>query len=387
MIRPRLHLIWLSLLLLAACSSPVTVAPLGSDPTELPLPSTTLPPTETAIVTASDPLTLIPSATASLTPTPTHSATETEIPVIELVFTGQIVPGRCVQAGVEAQGNANYIYQAVLPILSGADLTVAALNGSISDHSPKMGCVKTFVLTGGSIHAEAMASAGIDVVSVATNHIKNCGPSNCGDRAFLDTLLHLRAAGIVPVGGGLNYAEALQPVVVEIQGVRFVFVSLGQIESRAFADADSPGIAVLNEANLNHALSEARSLGDVIVALPHWGPEYVAQPNYLQLKLAQLAVDAGADLIIGNHTHVIQAHQELGGVPVFYGLGNFVFDQTWSDETTWSIIVRVRFLGSILESYEIIPVISAKDGTLRLAAGEEAERISNWIAAANDSLP
>jgi poly-gamma-glutamate synthesis protein (capsule biosynthesis protein) len=374
-------------LALAACSTPApqnTTTPMPVV-TDTPIPATsTATATETSVVLSDEPalvtLTASPASTAIPTPTPT------EIPVIELLFTGQIVPGRCVQAAVESRGGADYIYDALRPILSGADLTISAVNGSISDHSPKTGCVKTFVLTGGSVHAGAMAEAGIDIVSVATNHIKNCGPSNCGDQAFLDTLANLRAAGVVPVGGGLNHAEALAPVVMDIQGIRFVFVSLGQIEPRAFAGEDSPGIAILNEENLSQAVQEAGDLGDVVIALPHWGPEYVAAPNYLQLGLAKTAVAAGADLVIGNHTHVIQAHEEIEGVPVFYGLGNFVFDQTWSEETTWSIIVRVQFLGSILEKYEIIPVISTKDGTLRLAEGEEAAQILAWIEAANDRL-
>ncbi len=329
---------------------------------------------------------LPPSATPAPLRSATPPASPSPIPQISIVFTGQIVPGRCVQAGVEARGNADYIYAAVRELLGGADLTVGTVNGTISETAPKTGCVQTFVLTGDPIHADAMARAGFDLVSAATNHIKNCGPANCGDQAFFETLANLHRAGIRTVGAGADHDQAMQPIMIEVSGVRFVFVSLGHIEPRAFAGPDTPGIAVLNEENLRQAIGEAGQLGDVVILLPHWGPEYVPNPNYLQTDLARIAVQAGADLIIGNHTHVVQAITEIDGVPVFYGLGNFVFDQTWSAETTQSIIVRATFLGQQLSGYEIIPVVSDRDGALRLATPQESAEIMARIEAASQAL-
>ena len=145
----------------------------------------------------------IPSATTTLVPT--------SIPVTTLLFTGIIVPARCVQAKIDELGDPNYPYEEVREIIRGADLAVGTLNATISDFPPRTGCVRTFVLVGGADNADALADAGLDVMSVATNHIKNCGVASCGDRAFYETLEHLERVGILPVGAGVNHAEAIQP--------------------------------------------------------------------------------------------------------------------------------------------------------------------------------
>jgi poly-gamma-glutamate capsule biosynthesis protein CapA/YwtB (metallophosphatase superfamily) len=376
-------LTWLAVCLLSACQPGVRAGELVDSPTpaaDLPTQVPTLAVTQPAAASA----TPLPTATGSPSPTPRPSPTE--VPEITLLFTGQIVPGRCVQAGVEAHGDADYIYAAVRDLIASADLAIGTVNGTISDYSPKTGCVQTFVLTGSSEHADAIQRAGFDAVSVATNHIKNCGSTNCGDRAFYDTLENLRRVGVTPIGAGENLAEALEPVFFEIKGVRFGIVSLGEIEPLAFASEDGPGIAVLNDANLRSAILAARQQADVVIVMPHWGPEYSAIPNWNQRGYARIAVEAGADLVVGNHTHVVQGVQEIEGVPVFYGLGNFVFDQTWAVENTQSVMLIVRFRGRELVGTELIPVMSARDGELRLADGPEAEDILSRIAEASQNL-
>lgn len=323
----------------------------------------------------------------TLTPLPSPSPSPTEVPITTLLFTGVIVPARCVQAAIDERGNVDYLYDAPRELIQGADLAVGTLNAAISDFAPRTGCRPTYVLVGGSENADALARAGFDLMSVATNHIKNCGLTSCGDRAFFETMENLRRVGIVPVGAGNNLAEAEEPVVVEVNGIRFGFVSLGQIEPLAFAGEDSPGIAVLTEESLRRAVEAAGAVADVVIAMPHWGPEDVPNPNYLQLGLAPVAVEAGADLVVGNHTHVVQAIEVIDGVPVFYGLGNFVFDQTWARDHMQSVILLVRFQGTELLDYELIPVIVEGDGTVSFADPEEAAEILERIEAASLRLP
>jgi poly-gamma-glutamate synthesis protein (capsule biosynthesis protein) len=239
---------------------------------------------------------------------------------------------------------------------------------------------------GGADNADALQRAGFDVMSVATNHIKNCGLTNCGDRAFFDTLENLRRVDIAPVGAGKNHAEAMQPVVIDVNGVRFGIVSLGQVESMAFAGEKKPGIAVLDEANLRAAIAAARRVSDVVIAMPHWGPEDVPMPNPSQRELAKVAVEAGADLVVGNHTHVVQAIQELDGVPVFYGLGNFVFDQNVDREHMQGVILLVTFEGEKLVGYELIPTHVDPDGRVHLAEAEEATEVLERIQQVSQQL-
>jgi poly-gamma-glutamate synthesis protein (capsule biosynthesis protein) len=303
-----------------------------------------------------------------------------------LLFTGVIVPARCVQAGIDARGSADYIFDEVREIIGGADLAIGTLNATMSDYPPHTGCIFTYVLVGGSSNADALQRAGFDGMSVATNHIKNCGIGDCGDRAFFDTLDNLNRVGIKPIGAGMSLDEAMQPVVFTVNGVRFGFVSLGQIEPMTFAGEDTPGIAVLNDDNLRQSIQAARQASDVVIAMPHWGPEDSPNPNEYQLHFAQVAVEAGADLVMGNHTHVVQAIQEIDSVPVFYGLGNFVFDQTWDLAHQQGVILKVTFQGTQYIGYELIPTHVDGDGTVHIAGSDEAAQILQRIQAASDQL-
>jgi len=328
----------------------------------------------------------IPTLTPTEQPLVTHAP---EAPYITLLFTGVIVPARCVQSAIDARGDANYVYDEVRESISTADLSVGTLNTTLSDLSTHTGCIETYVLVSDSRSAVAAASAGFDVMSVATNHIKNCAGASCGDnynRAFFDTLDNLRANNILPVGAGMNMEEAMQPVVVEVQGIRFGFVSLGMVEPMAFAGEDSPGIAELTDENLRDAIEAARQVSDVVIAMPHWGPEDSTDPNSHQLHFAQVAVEAGADVVVGNHTHVVQAIQQVDGIDVFYGLGNFIFDQTWDLAHQQGVMLRLHFYGTDYTGYDLIPTHVDGDGTVHVAGEDEANAILERIYTASETL-
>jgi poly-gamma-glutamate capsule biosynthesis protein CapA/YwtB (metallophosphatase superfamily) len=379
-------LLFVALLVLTGCQSPAPLPAVEAAP----LPDAVSPTVSIAEKSATEapPPAALPSLTPSVTtlPTATPMPSPTSVPRITLLFTGIIVPARCVQAGIDKRNDPGYPYGEVADMIQEADLAIGTLNATISDYPPKTGCVPTFVLVGDSRNAAALADAGFDVMSVATNHIKNCGLPNCGDRAFLDTLENLRQAGVIPVGAGINLNDALKPVVVTVKGVRFGIVSLGQIEAMAFAGEDTPGIAILDDDNLRSAIAVAREISDVVIALPHWGPEYSPNPNPYQVHFAEVAVEAGADLVVGNHTHVVQAVQEIEGIQVFYGLGNFVFDQNWSEETQQAVILRVEFEGQRYIGYELIPTRVDGEGRVRLADESEASEILERVQTASSRL-
>lgn len=344
---------------------------------------------------AATPTMILPTITATSSPEPSPTAlpTNTLVPsptipaYTTFLFTGVIVPARCVQAAIDERGNADYIFDEVRDLISQVDFAVGTLNATISDYPPRTGCGDTYTLVGGASNADALAKAGFDAMSVATNHIKNCGVVGCGDRAFFDTLDNLQRVGIIPIGAGNNLSEAEQPVVLQANGIRFGIVSLGNIERMAFATADSPGIAVLTEESLRRAIDAARAVSDVVIVMPHWGPEDVPKPNWDQLTLGHIAAEAGADLVVGNHTHVAQAYETINGVPVFYGLGNFVFDQIWARDHQQSIILIVRFEGTRLLDYQLVPAITDYDGTVHFASDQEAAEILQRLDSVNENLP
>jgi poly-gamma-glutamate capsule biosynthesis protein CapA/YwtB (metallophosphatase superfamily) len=386
---PRLSLLaLLAALLLGACRPGISASPQAepTPPASTYPPSSQAPPATPTSSPTSTPEPLAPTETPTSTATQVPSPTLTSAARTSLLFTGVIVPARCVQASIDEKNDPDYPYAEVGGLISAADLAVGTLNATISDYPPHTGCVRTYVLVGGAENADALALAGFDVMSVATNHIKNCGLTNCGDQAFFDTLANLRRVGIQPVGAGANHQEAMQPVVINLNGVRFAIVSLGQIEPQAFAGEDSPGIAVLNQENLKAAIGAAREQAEVVIAMPHWGPEDAAWPSYIQRNLARQLVAAGADLVVGNHTHVAQAMQEIHGTPVFYGLGNFVFDQTWARDHQQGLILKVYFEGQRYTGYEFIPTHVDGDGRVHLAGPDEAAEILQRVKEAGQGL-
>jgi hypothetical protein len=362
-----IHLLMIMLVLqLVACQATGVSNPSFSTATMTAFPSGTIPPSPTSNLVATSTLpaiTLIP--TDSSTPAPTSE------PIITILFTGVIVPARCVQAAIDEASNSDFIYDEVREIIQTADLAVGTFNATASDFPPHTGCVPTYVLTGSPENTDAMQRAGFDAMSVATNHIKDCGIMTCGDRAFFDTLDNIKRVGIHAVGAGRNLAEALQPVVLNIHGIRFGIISQGQIEQGGvYATIDQPGIAVLNKENIISAIQATQEVADVVIFMPHWGPEDMATPNGIQQNLAHQIVEAGADLVVGNHTHVVQGLQSIDGVPVFYGLGNFVFDQ-WRRQNQQGVILIVTFKGN---------------GVVHVAGEEEAKEILDRIQEASQYL-
>lgn len=331
------------------------------------------------------PPTQLPTSTLT---EPTQTAAPTQEPVTRLVFTGIIVPARCVQARLDEIGDPDYPYEEVQPILSDADLSIGSFNATMSDKVVHTGCVWTYQLVGSPDNADALARAGFDIMSVATNHIKDCGllKSWC-DETFFDTLEHLNRVGIQTVGAGENLSKALEPIVVTINGIRFAFVSLGdsKLSETVFAADDHPGIARLTEENMRLALDKAHQMADVVIALPHWGPEDELLPNWIQRGQARYIVEAGADLVVGNHTHVVQAYQVIEEIPVFYGLGNFVFDQGLRDHRQGVILV-VTFIGNKYAGFEMIPTHVDPDGRVHLADAAESAEILDRVQAASELL-
>jgi len=345
--------------------------------------------TTTLTVTAS-PI-VLPSA--STTPGASPAA-----PIIHLLFTGDINPGRCPAQIALAHNDFTLPYQVVGEALRAADITIGSLDGALSDYSPPSPCPETMNLVGPARTVEGLQYAGFDVLTVAANHAKDCGLQgwNCSDQTFRDTLANLRGAGIQPAGGGDNLAAALQPVILERQGVRFAFLGLTEVGPNTFAAADRPGTAPLSDQSLPAvlaAIGAARQAAEVVVVLPHWGVEYAEAPSANQRRWAGDMVAAGATLVIGNHPHVVQAVEEFpqGGhaaprAVVAYALGNFVFDQgPWRNRQ--GVLFEATFTGPALTSWQLRPIhiVSLYEPIWPDAA--ESESILSRVAAASAALP
>ncbi len=305
---------------------------------------------------------------------------------IVLRATGDIIPARCAYAKQRDYGDYRHAFLELGPWLAEADLTIGSLDAAVSDAGVPFDCVDTLSLLAPAASVEGLAFAGFDLLTVAANHVKDCGQAWCDDQAFFDTLANLRARGIEPVGGGADLTEARQPAVITVKGVRFAFLAYDEIAPYYHAEPGVPGTAPLNEAYLRQDVAAAAARADVVVVLPHWGAEYTADPGVGQQALAAAAVEAGADLIVGNHPHWVQAAQFVDGAFVAYALGNFVFDQDWSVPTQQGAVLDVVFHGTELKAVEYHPIRIVDRHQPVFAGPEEAKEILDRIWTASSAL-
>jgi poly-gamma-glutamate synthesis protein (capsule biosynthesis protein) len=307
---------------------------------------------------------------------------------IRILVTGDIIPARCVYARHLAYQDFRHAFLSTADLLRAADITVGSLDASLSNAGRPIGCTPTYSLLAPARSIDGLTFAGFDVLTVASNHAKDCGDSVCGDQALLDTLANLEAAGIAAVGGGRNVAEARSGRVLTVNGVRFAFLGYDDVAASAYgAGEDSPGTAPLAFGSLGEDVDRARLDADVVIVLNHWGVEYTPVPTERQRRLAREAVGAGATLVVGNHPHVVQAVELLEGGLVAHALGNFVFDQDWSLETQQGVVLEAVFHGSRLVSVRFLPVHIHEMHQPRWAGPEEAEGILGRMEAASVGLP
>jgi poly-gamma-glutamate capsule biosynthesis protein CapA/YwtB (metallophosphatase superfamily) len=295
---------------------------------------------------------------------------------VRILGTGDVVPARCVYAKHLALNDFAHAFRATADFLRAADITVGTFDAGLSDLGEPIGCERTFSLLAPAKTVEGLVLAGFDVLSLAANHVKDCGRNFCGDLVFIDSLKNLKAAGIQPVGGGMNRAEAHEPVIITVKGVRFAFLAYDDISpSYNGAGETTPGTAELSEAALREDIARARQEADVVIVLPQWGIEYEFRPSSRQRNFARIAFEAGASLVIGNHPHVVQGVEWFGDGFVAYALGNFVYDQDWSIETEQGAVLEATFVGSRLVEVRFHPVRIHDMHQPRWAGKEEAQEV------------
>ena len=280
----------------------------------------------------------------------------TENPV-SLLATGDLAPARCVNTVLEAQGDDSAMFAATRDRIAAADLAVIPLEAGLTDKSPPTPCTRTFLLQGRPQVIDAFVDAGIDLVTTAANHAGDCWEGCDWHDVVVETAQRLDAAGLPHTGSGATLHEARAPVVIERDGVRFAFLAYDDIAPYYHAGADSPGTAPLDTRTLAAEIAAAKQLADHVIVSVYWGVEYVADPVERQRDAAGIAAAAGASLIIGNHPHWVEAVEQIGGTVIAYALGNFVFDQNWSTETTQGVVLEAGFDRDRLLGYRLRPIV------------------------------
>lgn len=255
---------------------------------------------------------------------------------LKILFVGDIMLARAVGDQINEHQDNNYPFNYVIDFLKKADLTFGNLEGPVSNQGRDLGHLYSFRAEPKTL--DGLAAAGFDILSLANNHSYDWGPE-----ALIDTIDNLRAQNIAPLGAGTNYQEAYRPIIIEINGQKIAFFAATNIPPKnAEAGEFKAGIAWMRLKIFEQKINQIKSQVDFTVVSMHSGTEYQNYSNSTQQNFARKMIDAGADLIIGHHPHVVQELEKYQNGYIFYSLGNFIFDQNWSNETAIGQVVEIK---------------------------------------------
>ena len=278
---------------------------------------------------------------------------------VTLMAVGDIMLGDhpiCIGHGVGSKikkEGGKHIFQHFREILNEADITFGNLEAVLSKKNLNEKDIKSVSLRGMPESIEGLTYAGFNVLSLANNHAMEHGKE-----ALLDTMNILRTNGIKYVGP--------EDIVLSIRGTKVVFL--------AYCLLDEPGACCKAEpSEIIENVRRVKSNADIVIVSLHWGYEFVQRPLLYQVKLAHEIIDAGANIILGHHPHVLQGVEMYNGGLIAYSLGNFVFDM-WQEKMRESVILKCHISDSVIVR-ELIPVFINEDFQPQVLQGGEATKL------------
>ncbi|MBB3108243.1 poly-gamma-glutamate synthesis protein (capsule biosynthesis protein) [Paenibacillus phyllosphaerae] len=248
---------------------------------------------------------------------------------IKLSFVGDILLAGSVEDTMLKNGYA-FPYAKSLAFLQGADLTAGNLENPITTRGTPAED-KQYVFKGSPLSLPALKEAGFDVVSLANNHTLDQGTEG-----LLDTITYLDEAGIPNIGGGSDDKEAFEPIYLEAKGIKVAYIGVSRVlpVGEWKAAENHPGVAEAYDSTRTvKTIKEAKEKADLVIVMIHWGIERADTPEPYQKDLGKVLIDAGADLIIGSHPHVLQGFETYKGKWIAYSLGNYIFNMTKTEKT------------------------------------------------------
>lgn len=244
-----------------------------------------------------------------------------EKPVV-LIAAGDVMLGRSVNTKMRFLNDWTYPFSQTASFLRQADLTFINLESPFSENCPSTDTGMIFCSDPKAM--AGLAFAGIDIVNLANNHIQNYSQKGIDLTQGL-----LTQQGITPFGPKDNLATRT------IEGTRFGFLGFSLTGN-------------FDQEKIIQRIAQESEKVDVLVVSLHWGGEYRQKSSPWQVNLAHRMVEKGADLILGHHSHVIGEIETYQNVPIVYSLGNFIFDQPWSEETKKGLVGVFTFEGKKL---------------------------------------
>lgn len=271
---------------------------------------------------------------------------------VSIAAVGDIMLGGKAEAFLERKGY-DYPFAATAHLLKSADIAIGNLETPLTDRGGPM-VDKTYLFRNPPDKvAPALKSAGFDIVNLANNHVLDYGVEG-----LRDTIDSLNRIGIAHVGAGMNLQEARRAAVLTLpNGQTIGFLGYSNTFPEEFwATPALPGTAF---GHMEHVQNDVRALVergiDIIVVSFHWGRERQTELRPYQPLLAHAAIDAGADLVIGHHPHILQGVERYKQGLVLYSLGNYTF-ATFSNSVHTSAVARVDFRGGRFERLTMTPI-------------------------------
>ncbi len=289
--------------------------------------------------------------------------------IATVFMVGDIMLSRAVERTMIAKNDFMYCLADMRKTVQGADLAFGNLESPIIAGQPVED--DSFVFRAHPESAKALQLTGFDILGLANNHIGNYGTAGLNK-----TFEYLRAQGIDWVGAGENMAQMVNPLIKQVRDLKIAFLAYAYGPTGYGATNTRPGMALINSEQLLVDIQEAKDLGaQVIIMTMHAGVEYEIEPTNQQRELAHLAIDNGVDLVVGHHPHVVQRREVYQGKPIYYSLGNFVFDQMWSLETRQGLGVMFTIDQSGVIDTQLVPVMIENYCRPRIAMDDEANEI------------
>ncbi|RSK26769.1 CapA family protein [Bacillus sp. HMF5848] len=219
---------------------------------------------------------------------------------------------------------------------------------------------------------KGMKFAGVDIVTVANNHALDCG-----EVGLIETIKHLRKAGILYVGGGEDMVEAYSAREIDVRGQRVSIVGFSRVlpDVSWYAGTRKPGLSSgYQDKIVLEKIQEAAMGSDFTVVYMHWGIELADVPEDKDRQLAHQMIDAGADMIIGSHPHVLQGFEFYKGKLIAYSLGNFIFTMSHQDIARQTGVLNVKVHESGKQEVTFTPM-RIQNGAVWITEEEESQAI------------
>jgi poly-gamma-glutamate capsule biosynthesis protein CapA/YwtB (metallophosphatase superfamily) len=270
-----------------------------------------------------------------------------------LILGGDVMLSRFVGKLARERGDPASPMRDLAAVFVPADIAFVNLEAPFSDRGKPVESGMIFKAEPEMIGA--LELAGIDIVSTANNHARDC--SGYGVEFTLDWLAK---HGIATVGSAKSAEAAHAGTILTRNGTRFGFLAYTYDQSNGNHKDVDDRIAAVDVEQMQRDVADMRSRADnpadVVIVSMHAGIEYAPRPNRQQVEFAHSAIEAGASVVVGHHPHVVQPWERIGDGVVFYSLGNLVFDQFQREETQHGALARLKFSGAKLVGAEMVPV-------------------------------